>query len=285
MYTYFFECGILHRCTAATEKKHAKNRRNAQQLYSFVSVYHHSRNYPATGPIMSPLLQRILPLITALPKKKSTWLGVGIAILLAYLATGSLLPTVDWLWKEPRELLVDRVEAARDSQQEGAEQFRDALSEFKAVVDLPDSDLERQYTRIDKAYQRSQDAADEIHTRVDRVVAASNRLLKEWRTELDDYNDPSLRRLAEAQFDETRVKAEQLIASMRKIESRMQPVLTSFRDQVLYLKHNLNLSAIAALEGEAIVIAGDVDTLIADMNRAIAEADAFIRSMLEQGET
>ncbi len=62
----------------------------------------------------------------------------------------------------------------------------------------------------------------------------------------------------------------------------MQPVLNSFQDQVLYIKHNLNLSAIAALEGEAIVIESNVDALIADMNRSIAEADAFIKVMLER---
>ena len=64
---------------------------------------------------------------------------------------------------------------------------------------------------------------------------------------------------------------------------RMAPVLDAFRDQVLYLKHNLNLSAIAALEGEAAIIESDVDELIAEMQRSIAEADAFISHMLESG--
>jgi hypothetical protein len=69
---------------------------------------------------------------------------------------------------------------------------------------------------------------------------------------------------------------------MRQTEERMQPVLASFQDQVLYLKHNLNLSAIAALEGEASTIESNVDVLIADMNRSIAEADAFIAVILER---
>ena len=187
------------------------------------------------------------------------------------------------MWKEPREVLVDRVEEARDSQHAAAEQFRDALSEFKAVIDLPESDLERQYNKLNSAHKRSQAAADRINKRVDRVVDASNRLLDEWSAELDDYNDPALRRIAEQQFDQTRGHATRLIASMRQIEDRMQPVLASFQDQVLYLKHNLNLSAIAALEGEATIIESNVDILIADMNRSIAEADAFIAVILERG--
>ena len=199
-----------------------------------------------------------------------------------YLLTGNATSSIDWMWKEPRDLLVDRVEDARDSQQHAADEFRDALSEFKAVVNLPESDLEKQYNKLNKAHIRSKKAAEDINKRVDRVVKASNRLLDEWRAELKDYNDPELRRLAEQQFDQTRQHASQLIASMREIEDRMQPVLNSFQDQVLYLKHNLNLSAIAALEGEATVIESNVDALIADMNRSIAEADAFIQAMLER---
>jgi hypothetical protein len=189
------------------------------------------------------------------------------------------------MWKEPRELLVDRVEEARDSQRDGAEQFHDALTEFKAVVDLPENELERKYNKLNAAHKRSQAAANDISKRIDRVVNASNRLLDEWRSELDDYNDAALRRLAETQFDQTREQATRLIASMREIEGRMRPVLASFQDQVLYLKHNLNLSAIAALEGEATIIESNVDLLIAEMNRSIAEADAFIAVILEQGQS
>ena len=38
---------------------------------------------------------------------------------------------------------------------------------------------------------------------------------------------------------------------MRLAESRIEPVLKSFRDQVLFLKHNLNAKAIASLRGGA----------------------------------
>jgi uncharacterized phage infection (PIP) family protein YhgE len=221
-------------------------------------------------------------MIPTILKKKRSW-AMAVALLgVGYFATGSLDTGIDWMWKEPRDLLVDRVEDARDSQHAAAEQFRDALTEFKAVVNLPESDLERQYNKLNKAHKRSQAAADDISKRIDRVVSASNRLLEEWRSELDDYNDPAMRRMAENQFDQTRDHAGRLAASMRQIEDRMQPVLASFQDQVLYLKHNLNLSAIAALEGEAAVIESNVDILIADMNRSIAEANAFIEAILER---
>ena len=48
---------------------------------------------------------------------------------------------------------------------------------------------------------------------------------------------------------------------------------------VLYLKHNLNARAIGALRSELDSIERDTARLIADMQKAIAEADSFIQSM------
>ena len=56
----------------------------------------------------------------------------------------------------------------------------------------------------------------------------------------------------------------------------MEPVLVAFRDQVLYLKHNLNAQAIAALEGSVRSIEGDVASLIDEIRVSIREAESFL---------
>lgn len=59
----------------------------------------------------------------------------------------------------------------------------------------------------------------------------------------------------------------------------MEPVLCQFRDQVLYLKHNLNAAAVGSLRGKADNIKGDIQRLLAQMNRSIPEADRFIQTL------
>ena len=44
-------------------------------------------------------------------------------------------------------------------------------------------------------------------------------------------------------------------------------------DQVLFLKHNLNARAISALHGEYRTLQGNVDQLMADMQRAIDDGE------------
>jgi hypothetical protein len=66
---------------------------------------------------------------------------------------------------------------------------------------------------------------------------------------------------------------------MRRSEEKMQPVLNSLKDNVLYLKHNLNAQAVAAIRGEFDSLKVDIQNLINDMNRSIADSNAFIEQM------
>ena len=66
---------------------------------------------------------------------------------------------------------------------------------------------------------------------------------------------------------------------MQRAEERIAPVLKPLRDRVLFLKHNLNARAVGALNNELISVRGNVDALVADLEKSIAEADAFIKAM------
>ncbi|MGH1470880.1 MAG: DUF2959 domain-containing protein [Cellvibrionaceae bacterium] len=178
-----------------------------------------------------------------------------------------------------RDILVDRVVDARDSQQEAQEQFKSALEEFKAVVNVDGGKLERAYNRLNKEYEGSEESAELIRERIASIESVAGALFKEWEAELKQYSSASLKRESQTQLSATRSKYRQLLAVMRNAESRLTPVLNSMRDQVLYLKHNLNARAIQSLKGEVVTINRDVDHLLAAMEKAIAEADDFIREM------
>jgi hypothetical protein len=73
-----------------------------------------------------------------------------------------------------------------------------------------------------------------------------------------------------------------MLRAMRDAQSKVDPVLSAFHDQVLYLKHNLNAQAVQALKGEVSGVQSDVSALVTEMERSIAEADAFISQMEKQ---
>ena len=77
----------------------------------------------------------------------------------------------------------------------------------------------------------------------------------------------------------TRQRYQGMRAALLRAERAMIPVLTQFKDYVLYLKHNLNAQAIAPLKGESANIQVEISKLIAQMNQSIAKADEFVRMM------
>ena len=224
-------------------------------------------------------LLRLLPLLLT---KKRSWLVLAILAYGGY-QYGNALPLMDFgidqLWKEPRDVLVDRVADARDAQSEAVHEFKSAMQEFQAVTGFNGGDLEASFERLNAAYQRSVSSADDIGRRVDKVVNASNGLLEEWREELAQYHDAAIRRRAEVQFDQTRQRARDLIAAMRNAEQKAAPVLAVFKDQVLYIKHNLNMQAVHSLQGQTEQIQNDVSALIAEMEQSIDVANAFINDL------
>lgn len=70
-----------------------------------------------------------------------------------------------------------------------------------------------------------------------------------------------------------------MVAAMRKAEKTMYPVLDVLRDQVLFLKHNLNARAIASIKTELATVQRDVAALVKQMESSIAEANQFITQM------
>ncbi len=178
-----------------------------------------------------------------------------------------------------RDILISRVSKARDSQQEAKEQFQTALERFRSVVAFDGGALEEKYETLNAEYKRSEARANEVHQRVKDVENVAEALFDEWERELGEYENRELKAKSEAKLRETRTHYEQLIGAMRRAEAKIDPVLRPLRDQVLYIKHNLNAQAIASLQAELRGIEGDVDSLVRVMEAAIAEADAFIQAM------
>ncbi len=187
--------------------------------------------------------------------------------------------TLEAFGVEKRDILSSRVESARDSQGEAKEQFASALEQFRATVAFDGGELEDLYDRLDGAYRRSVADAEQVRERIDKVRDVAEDLFDEWADELDEYQSADLRRRSRKLLDETQSRYQRMIAAMERAETTMDPVLQSFQDQVLFLKHNLNARAISALRNELDGIESDTQALIEAMNEAIAEADAFIQSL------
>ncbi|MFL6648711.1 MAG: DUF2959 domain-containing protein [Sulfurifustaceae bacterium] len=206
--------------------------------------------------------------------------AVAFALALAVVACQSAYySAMEKLGYEKRDILVSRVDKAREAQQDAKQQFQDALQQFIAVTNYSGGELEQQYNKLKDEYDASESRAKAVRRRVDDVEQVAQDLFNEWNNELKQYDNRDLRRESQRQLEATRARYQKLIAAMRRAEKKLDPVLAAFHDRVLFLKHNLNARAVASLREERAKIEADIGVLVADMNRAIGEADAFIREM------
>ena len=176
-----------------------------------------------------------------------------------------------------RDILVDRVEESSEAQKDAEEQFQSALEHFSAVVNFDGGELEDIYDDLNDEYEDSVEAAQDVTDRINAVEDVAEALFDEWAEEIEQYSNARLKSESQRQLRETRRRYDGMIKAMRKAESRMAPVLDTFRDHVLFLKHNLNARAVASLQGELQGIETNVGRLIREMEVSIAEAQSFIK--------
>jgi predicted nucleic acid-binding Zn-ribbon protein len=190
--------------------------------------------------------------------------------------------TMETFGIEKRDILIDRVEDARDEQQEAKEQFQTTLERFKSVTQFDGGDIEDIYESLNSEYEECVSRVEAVRSRIESIEDVSDALFVEWEAEIDEIGKAEYRARSEQMLRDTKKRYAELHSAMVAAEQRMVPVLAAFNDQVLFLKHNLNAAAIASLEGDALEIEDDVARLIVDMEAAIAKADAFLAGMEAQ---
>ncbi|WP_372747752.1 DUF2959 domain-containing protein [Litorivivens sp.] len=204
------------------------------------------------------------------------------AITLLTLISGcetAYLNTMEKFGVHKREILADRIGDVQRAQEDGQEEFRNALEQFRSVINVDGGELEDQYDKLQAAYNDSEEAAEHIRDRINKVESVAEALFDEWEEELDQYTNQRFRADSERKLRDTKRGYQQVIRAMRTSEKSLNPVLDALRDNTLYLKHNLNASAIGALKGEYRSVNSNVEALIKSMEKSIAESNAFIKSL------
>lgn len=202
-----------------------------------------------------------------------SWVGIGSGCSTTY------YKTMEVFGKEKRDILAKRVKAAQEGQNDAKEQFESALDRFSKLVNAGDSDLRRAYDKSKNDLDKSQAKADAVHDRIKSVESVGKDLFSEWEQEIKQYSREDLRRQSRTQLDDTRRQFDQMVMAMKRAESSMGPVLDTFKDSVLVMKHTLNAQTVASLRGTVADLERDVRRLIEEMERSIAESERFMREL------
>lgn len=209
------------------------------------------------------------------------WLLILLAlfILPAEACTSTYYRVWESLGKEKRDLLRDRVEAAREEEVATQEHFRSALERLQTEYGFDGGNLEKTYEAMNADYEKAREHAEQIRTRLKAMSGVAEDLFVEWEREAEGMTSPSLRRKSLARLAETRRSFRETELAMEQVSKTLDPVLVAFQDHVLYLKHNLNAQAIGHLKGLMAGMETDVRRLMGSLQESIQKTDGFLQSI------
>ncbi len=127
-------------------------------------------------------------------------------VLVALLAAGpGCADTYYKAWEklgyEKRDILVSRVEKARDEQTDAKQQFTSTLDQFKALTGFNGGDLEAEYETLNSSYNDCETEAAAVTKRINSVDKVAQAMFAEWQAELDQYQDQGLRASSAQKLD------------------------------------------------------------------------------------
>lgn len=183
---------------------------------------------------------------------------------------------------EKRQIFKKSVEDVNAQQKKAQETFQDSITRLKELYNFKGGQLESVYNKLKSSFENAQSEADKVHERIQNMDGVAKSMFAEWDKEIKTYSNPVFAENSRKQYSETKSRYSVLIKSVRESEASMKPVLKQLSDHVMYLKHNLNASSIGTLKGESSAIESQIEGLVDGMNKSIAEADSFIRTLLKE---
>ena len=141
------------------------------------------------------------------------------------------------------------------------------------------TELEKSQKKLSKELDHAEDRAKKVHDEIESIDHVARDLFKEWEGEIGQMSNGRLKSESNKLLSDSRSRHQQLIRQMQTSERKMEPVLQAFRDQVLFLKHNLNSKAIGSLKKSAMEIDNEVGALIREIERSNQQADQTIAGL------
>jgi hypothetical protein len=184
--------------------------------------------------------------------------------------------TMEAFGKHKRALLISRIESTKQELVAGRAAFDQAATGFRNLVNSAPGAYRDSFEDAEDDYEECEDRSRALRRRIQSVEGVAEALFKEWENELANYTSGSLRRTSRDQLRTAREKYDDMIAAMNRAADSTEPVLIFFKDQSLFLKHNLNGSSLASLKEETPRMEEEMKLLQERLEHAEALASEFI---------
>lgn len=204
-------------------------------------------------------------------------------LLLSLLLTSSCSTVYYNFWetlgKEKRDLLKSKLNDVNNAQEDVEEQYVDNLERIRKEYNFNEGELEKTYDKITDDYEDTNEKQKELSERINKANNIATDLFEEWKNEAYQLQNKNYKRKSLQKLAITKKKYSRTYTTIKKIEKDLNKILRKFKDQVIFIKHNLNAKVIGNLKSEFNDIKIDIKKQIKNIKRSKNQTELFIKEL------
>jgi hypothetical protein len=144
------------------------------------------------------------------------------------------------------------------------------------------TDRKGAYKKLQQEMESTEKRRSEITLRADEMKAEADTLFKSWADSAAAISDADLRRRSDERLSKTKASFAEIGTVGQKATELYGPVMKALLDQVTYLGHDLNPSAVASLKPNAAKLNEEAKELVRRIDATIATANTAIGALRPQ---
>jgi hypothetical protein len=153
------------------------------------------------------------------------------------------------------------------------------LDGYNAIIDGKVPDNRKAYKSLVKDIQKCENQADKVGNRVVAMQEAASTYFGNWEASIAAITSDDLRAKSEMRLKETRANYDEILKAAQKAGDEFKPFITNLHDQVTFLGHDLNPSAIADLKDEAEALNSKGSKVFSAVDDTIEVATKYTNSL------
>ncbi len=174
-------------------------------------------------------------------------------------------------------------EDARATLEDTKDQLAATLDYYNSLVLGEARKPQSAYKRMAKSLDKTEKLAEKTGDRVKKMQAQAEKVFSQWQQELEGYQNDKLRELGAERLAVTKERYEQMIERMRAAGEVYNPLISSLRDQALFMGRDLSMEALSGLTEVAAELNGMADELYARI-ADVLEKESQDEAELAQGD-
>jgi hypothetical protein len=207
--------------------------------------------------------------------------GRGVAVLAALILSATVAAQSNEGVKQTERLVKasgNTVKAIADTKL----QLTKTMEVYNALMADDAKDRKKLYSSLQKEMAASDKRRAAIGDEAAKMRAEAKALFDQWAASTAAIDDPDLRKHSEERLGATKASYAEIEAVGQKAAELYGPFMKDLQDQVTFLGHDLNPSAVASLKPEAAKLNEKAETLVKSIDDTITTANQNIAALRPQ---